>query len=617
MNASDPTCLRVLWAMPKVSAKASGKGFGVSVYIRRMAACLGLLVLLAGVRPVVAESVEVPGEDSQGDMWVKPGGMEDAVSADTSEALQKFLDEKEDPNARFEVLISCAEPELVQGLKAYAVQVGDGAVTKRVGKPKFFDANGTAVLKVPDGRFVFETLSLNSKLECVALRSEEYKTPAEPAAANDAGKRPEIKLKVNKPQKVVLTLDGKPVPITQCWVRSAANAACQWEISDPNKAPVVYTSPGAEYMTRFSGWNAKTLAVKWSKVPPGQHWQFALNSQKDVNARFEWMPDSYTVQSGRAWLNFPDSTYRVLIEPDFRLVTNRHYLTLSYSMTTNNRELVFQQQGERMDGAHVLSVGGPLKYYPFAVVFCQSGQVDKRHLVADVIATDGQGRVINVGASKIDWKLSVERVNSGSMLKEPFDRKEEQNIQPLKDKLRIKLHHEIDKPVDMVFEPGPMVKYESEHADLIGPPGYVWQARVYLTKVERFWAAYRQIRPGVRVNKIKVHWSVHSNVALGGGGGVIMPWSQLRTSHGMYGFPWALGHEIGHVFGYGHSPKMNEDCNRAHDLWGQARRYLIEDPDAMPDIVSLKPEPVSKVVTPQTPRVVPSEPEKGKKSKGK
>jgi hypothetical protein len=117
------------------------------------------------------------------------------------------------------------------------------------------------------------------------------------------------------------------------------------------------------------------------------------------------------------------------------------------------------------------------------------------------------------------------------------------------------------------------------------PPYHDWNTHAYLAKAEReldMIARARQ-KPLPPKLHLQLEWRLHPGLSTGGGNWVTMPLTQYFACQDWFSPPWALGHEMLHNFGYGHSREMDRLSQDVDDQMAQFQTHVADHPEYVPE----------------------------------
>jgi hypothetical protein len=506
-----------------------------------------------------------------------------------------FADEQ---NHKLRVSIHCDRGELVEGVTPRVLkQDADrgGLIPVDFGKATF-DAQGEASLDLEPGVYVFEALDAKKNGLVFSLHS----------APIDIAKTKQITIPAGEPQTPTLLHEGAAMEIEQLALRSVAiRGDARWKRTHKEDSPRIVLSPGQTSLTniiasRGSVHTAAWLAVGGKALP-------RYSTSPDWNTlRFAWREKTPAFKSASAHLVFPDTEMNVEVLPDTRVITNRRFLTIGYTVAIDEAtKLCFLPIGLNLAHSQQFDLGGELT--PRARVGYSSEQTGSgwsAHFATHAALTDPGGMHADINAKDSGVKVSYAHVQHLELPKGIVDSDTKKKIGDPAKMIRATIEWRWGGPMTRTITPDDALTLRSKHFQIDAFEFWPWESKNYLSKMERYYQIEHEAtgRPGPESVNIDWRWNQSNAKAIIGsarGGGkwlwLSVPFRGYETNRDPFTEPQFTGHELLHTFGYNHGDEMTAMQKRVEAKFADYRWYVIDHPNQE---VHIEPgEPMAKVAT--------------------
>ncbi|MEA2711050.1 MAG: hypothetical protein QOF78_3651 [Phycisphaerales bacterium] len=483
------------------------------------------------------------------------------------------------------VTVSCDRADLVKGLKLRVLTrdaMRGGLV--QTGEEPTLDESGKAAVPLPLGIYVFEILHATHDGTLFSLQS----------ASVDNSRTKAATIAVIEPAPVTLKHDGRQMTIREVAVRSAAvRTEARWTRSSDAQTPRISVSRKSECMVNVHATLGPVHAAAWLRPDPSDG--VAFSTRQDWNiCRFARREKSPAASDVTARIGFPDSKMEVTVTPEARLITNRRFFMVGYTVAQHDGPTMkFRPIGNNVTRSQRFEFGGDLTPHAWAgYVWEDTGNGWRAHFDWRAGLVDSDGRNVDIYAKTSGVKWSLARLDGKPVPKGVVEEPERRELGELTETLKATIDWQWDKPMTQTVAPEGFVELGSARVRIEIVPFWTWEAQNYLSKIERYHQVERAAtgRPGPA--SINIDWRANTHNAksiVGGakGGGhwlwMSLPFRGYEDNHDPFSEPWFVGHEMLHTFGYHHGDEMSRlqklvEANFADHKWRMVDKPTTELP---------------------------------------
>lgn len=507
------------------------------------------------------------------------------TEADAQGAAASKSDSQDAP-----VLIKATQKRGLAGLPLRVFREAQGDRWTPVDKELVLDRAGEARLTLPPGTFRFEVLTTLSNGELLCVRS--------PATVVQSGKPVSVTLPAFAKHRVSMRLQGKSMRISQVSVASLGMECESW-ISASGKSFVVVLAPEGEQLTLevigdrndvvVAGWLSLPMERKIVFEAGGEGW-YATKLRADAYGRVEGAPK---LRSAEVELHFPASVVQRELKDELTVWSNHRVAGFRYQLIAAPAGLLVSR-GTWLDlEQSEVTLGGPLRPEAWAAIAWKDD--NKWRLQSGVSLMDAGGREIDVEASSIGWKATVQ-TGDGAAAPDAKQVLTEPQIKALNGSVVGLAEWDWGGKQQYEGTAVPFAKWRSDNFTLFAPEAWRHRAITYLGYLESVRRAClaESGRGGPKHTEIRWRLNTHNAKAIVGGRHpwMSMPWRGLIQAEDPYKRPWFMTHEMVHTFGYHHGEEMDRVislCNKSTN----AARWLPAEWDHLAPRATMTPRPDS------------------------
>jgi len=457
----------------------------------------------------------------------------------------------------------------------------DPEVKSLLAGQRVFDADGKCLVALEPGSYRFEVLHRAGDLTTLVALKTSAVTVVGPT---------NIDLKPITIHPGLIGPEGQPMSFDELSLRSSRRSGdVTWKA--PNRdspGPTLILSPEQNYKLHAFGHADNNYVAVWKTSSTAEIKQIALDHDQWLECAFHWRDSTPLAVEKGVDLQFPDGTFSIPNADKVHFFTNRRFFSLGYWLELNDHgRAVFQPQGQVLTPKKVrdFAFGGGVRPLASAAILKDEGLggPNPMRLWSEITLGDAENYILDTGASKIHWASTVQLKDGGAIPPIPFTPEAERRLGNLKDTLVIAATCSLNGPLKFSTSPQLFVPREFQRFSTQVPAYRTWNTANYFAKAERelnFIFLVRQ-QPSDPKRHIDLHWWLNSG-AVGGGGGITMPFPGYLESLDWYSHPWAIAHEMLHCFGYGHTHEMNRLDNLVQERMEYFRWYVADHPEYVP-----------------------------------
>jgi len=455
-------------------------------------------------------------------------------------------------------------------------------VYARLAGQRAFDMRGQCLVALEPGQYQFEVLHQVEPNLLAALKT----------GVLDISGPTNVDLSVRRLDPGLYGPDRRPIPLDELLVRSTRPCgAISWKApAGPNPAPLsLLVSEGQSYKVHVFGHAASDYLAVWTTATSADFPKITLGQDQWLSCAFRWMPGSPPAKARGVVLQFADG--QMELPETARFYSNRRFFNVAYWLAfEGERKACFQPRGCVLPGkgAAEVPLAGPL--LPLASATIREDEnhrpPEAKQIWWEITLADPQNYLLDTEASKIDWKPTLTTRDGHLAITAPLLKKDLERLGNLTDTLVAGASYVMGATTQHVsLSPATFVRHRTTHFFTPVPPYHDWNTRAYLAKAEReldMIARARQ-RPLAPDLQLELEWRLHPGLATGGGKCVTMPLAKYLASQDWFSTPWALGHEMLHTFGYGHSREMDRLSQDVDDQMARFQTHVADHPEYVPE----------------------------------
>ncbi len=492
----------------------------------------------------------------------------------------------------YELFVSHAEPEAIAGAKLSVLSYNADINGFRTvgGIDAVFDQQARCNVNLPPGRYIFEVLSNHQPDTIVALRSN-------PMALRRGRK---IEVIASQPVPLEVLVERKPVTLETVMVRSAATeGALKWQAKEDQQTLSLILTPNENYRLAIFANRENQRYAFWLKSRSQDLKTVTLPMDKARRLKFTWRDGGEPRDESKpahVTLFFPDNTWRLALEPDLEIYTNRRYMEMAYSYPTpRGTSMYFHQKGYLLEKDGTIEIGGPVKAYAFIAVqkTYQSHVRYEPMLYHHVWLADESQHQLNPVESKANLKSVLHRIDGKEVPSNPLPAGSLDNLRPLSEHFYVDISYDLGTPQQIELAPVEPVEVHSAHFVMPAVPGWEWRTKVYLLRAERAYQMLGPVSEFPASSNVIIGFMTDTSRARGGWKGkrrgskrghINMPFRHYVHGFDAFAHTKFLVHEVAHTYGYPHGEAMSATQHEAERRYHEHRWFAADNPDYIPSI---------------------------------
>ena len=445
-----------------------------------------------------------------------------------------------------------------------------------------FDMRGQRLVALESGQYQFEVLHQAGSNLLAALKTD---------LLNISGPT-NVDLRAQRIEPGLYGPNGRPTALSELLLRSTRPCgAISWKAPDgSNPAPLsLLLSEGQSYKLHAFGHAGSDYVAVWTTTATAEFPRITVGPDQWRTCAFRWTEGSPPAKARGVVLEFADG--RLEVPERARFCSNRRFFTVAYWLAfEGGRKALFQPRGYVFpkQGAGEVALGGPLHPLASAAVLPDESLTPKtaKRLWCELTLADPQNYLLDTEGSTIGWKPALTTRDGRPARTAPLLKNDVQRLGNLEDTLVAGAFYVMNGATQHVsLHPAAFVSHRTVHFVTRVPPYHEWNTRAYLAKAEReldMIARARQ-RPLASDLRLELDWRLASGLATSGGKSVTMPLTRYLACQDWFSPSWALGHEMLHTFGLGHSREMDRLSQNVDDQMAEFQAYVADHPEYVPE----------------------------------